>query len=103
MTEPVMTARMWRVEELVVSPTTVDDLRQYQYERERRDEVGDLVVEQNGFEELPEKPAAFKAMQNRIRSTMYFRGIIRHTVTDPGSPYWNTPSGTSWQWRQRAS
>ena len=55
MTEPVTTARTGHVEELVVSPAAIDYLRQYQDERERRDEVGDLIVEQDGLEELPEE------------------------------------------------
>src|SRR5215217_681921 len=43
------------VEKLVISAATVDDLGQYQHERERRDEVGYLIVEQNGLEELPQE------------------------------------------------
>src|SRR5215208_375038 len=84
------------VEELVFSPSTVDDLRQYEHERERRDEVGDLVVEQNGFEELPQK--ARRAQHDAEQDQGYDVFSRHYPVTTvrymPGNPYWKTPSGT---------
>src|SRR5215207_2354608 len=44
-----------RVEELVVSAGPVDDLRRYGYERQRSDDVGNLVVERHRLEDVPEK------------------------------------------------
>ncbi len=53
MTEPVITAR--RVEELVVAPAAVDDLRGDGDEHEGGKEVGDLVVERDRLEEVPQE------------------------------------------------
>src|SRR5215204_4271863 len=102
MTEPVMMARMGVLKNSS-SPSTVDDLRQYKHERERRDEVGDLVVEQNGFEELPQKA---RRVQHDAEQDQGYDVFSRHyPVTTvrymPGNPYWKTPSGTTWQWRLR--
>ena len=36
-------------------PRAVDDLRRYRHEREGREEVGDLVVERDRLEEVPQK------------------------------------------------
>ena len=44
-----------RVEELVVAPAAVDDLGQDRDQGEGRDEVGDLVVERDGLEEVLQK------------------------------------------------
>ena len=42
-------------EELVVAAITVDDLRDYCHEHEGVDEVGDLVVERDRLEEVPQE------------------------------------------------
>ena len=63
------------VEEFVVSPSAVDYLRQYQHERERRDEVGDLVVEQNGLEEFPHKASR---VQRDAEQDQHYDVFSRH-------------------------
>jgi hypothetical protein len=42
-----------RVEELVVAPVPVDDLRRYRHEGERRYDVRDLVLERHRLEDVP--------------------------------------------------
>src|SRR5215203_833481 len=44
-----------RVEELVIAPAAVDDLRQDHHQREGREEMGDLVVERDRLKELPQE------------------------------------------------
>src|SRR5215210_4632783 len=77
------------VEELVISPATVDDLRQYEHERERRNEVGELIVENNGLEALPQKSGRVQrdAEQDQdydVLSRHYPVTAVRYT---PGNPY----------------
>ena len=50
-----MMARRGGVEELVVAPAAVDDLRRYRNQGKRRYEVRYLVVEWNGLEDVPRK------------------------------------------------
>jgi hypothetical protein len=53
-------------------PAAVDDLRQ---DHDGREEVGDLVVERNRLEEVPQKAGQLRAMQIRMRATIQPRGI----------------------------
>jgi hypothetical protein len=45
----------WRVEELVVAASPVDDLCRYRNEREGGNDVSDLVIEWHRLEDVPEK------------------------------------------------
>jgi hypothetical protein len=75
-----------RVEELVVSPAAVDDLRRDGHEREGRDEVGDLVVERDRLEEAPQKAGRVQATQSRMSAITQVRGICRPPSVPPLSP-----------------
>jgi hypothetical protein len=50
-----------RIEELVVPSSAVDDLRRDRNQREGCEEVGDLVVERDGLEEVPQKAGPVQA------------------------------------------
>ncbi|QIN83904.1 hypothetical protein GBA63_15575 [Rubrobacter tropicus] len=84
-----------RVEELVVAPVAVDDLRDHRHEHERGEEVRDLVVERYRLEDLEHKasPVQRDADQNQqnypsTRHTHPFpvASVPRPAYT-PGSPY----------------
>jgi hypothetical protein len=93
------------VEELVVAPAAIDDLRGDGDEHEGSQEVGDLVVAGDGFEQVPQKASRVQhGTENDQRYDPSARHPLRppvsahsdlHPAYIPGSPYWNTPSGTS--------
>ncbi len=67
-----------RVEELVVAPATVDDLRRKRDQREGRDEVGDLVVARDRLEEVPQKAGP---VEGRADQDEGYDPAARHPLT----------------------